>query len=101
MKKYLLILTLGLSMMFVTSCRWIHETFYSVEDCAEWYCEELYDAAIDEDKEDFCDRADQLEVWLKDLSESEQEKAIEAIEKWGDRHERKAEIIDSYAEEIF
>lgn len=101
MKKYFIILCLGISMMFVTSCRWIHESFYSVEACAEWYCEELYEAAADEDKKKFIERYDQMMQWMDDLSRSKTEKAEEAVEEWTEKNELKENCIDRYYERIY
>ena len=85
-------------MMLTSSCRWIHETFYSVEGCAEWYAEELYDAAVDNDKEDFIERYDQFRNWIEGLDEKDQNRAIKAISKWQDKHEAKNNCIDRFVE---
>jgi hypothetical protein len=99
MKKLIITLTVGLSfLMFTTSCRWIHETFYSVEGCAEWYAEELYDAAADEDKKEFIERFEQMDDWRDDLSSKDKKRAYRALEEWADDHKAKARCISDFAE---
>ena len=101
MKKLIVSLAVGLTLLVsVSSCRWIHETFYSVEGCAEWYAEELYDAAVDEDKADFIERMDQFNKWLEDLSDKDKEKAVKAIEKWQKNNRNKDRIIDKYNDKV-
>lgn len=98
MKKSIILLVVGIAMMLTTSCRWIHETFYSVEGCAEWYAEELYEAAADSDKKDFIERYDQFYNWLDGLSRNDQERAFDALEKWSKKHRVKSDCIDDYAD---
>jgi hypothetical protein len=99
MKKLIITLTLGIAMMSITSCRWIHETFYSVEGCAEWYLEELYDAAADNDVSDFRERWDQMQEWENDLSASDLEKSYNAGVKWGSKNPSKTKLIYEFAYE--
>ena len=101
MKKSIILLAMGIAMMFTTSCRWIHETFYSIEGCVEWYCEEIYEAAADNDKKAFIERCDQLENWLDGLSKSDNRKAQDALDDWCDRHERMCDFVDAYGESLF
>ena len=96
MKKLIITLTLGIAMMSITSCRWIHETFYSVEGCAEWYLEELYDAAADNDVKEFIERWDQLQQWMNGLSEADQKRADKAYDKWSDENEGKDNYIENW-----
>lgn len=100
MKKSIILLVVGIAMMFTTSCRWIHETFYSVEGCAEWYCEELYDAAADEDKKKFVERREDLDDWVDGLDKSELRKARKAVERWAEDNKKKATIMYGYAIEL-
>lgn len=101
MKKLIISLTVALSMlMMVSSCRWIHETFYSVEGCAEWYAEELYDAAEDRDREDFIERMEQFEDWMEDLNKKDQKRALKALRKWAEKNEHKDDVISDYADEV-
>lgn len=97
MKKLIITLTLGIAMMSVTSCRWIHETFYSIEGCAEWYCESLYEAAADDNVKEFIELADHYEQWLDNLNQLDEDLAEMAIENWLDKNERKGEFVDNYA----
>jgi hypothetical protein len=98
MKKLIITLTVGLSfLMCTTSCRWIHETFYSVEGCAEWYAEELYDAAADEDKKEFIERYEQMEEWIDGLSAKDEKRAYRALEEWSDDHKAKDRCISDFA----
>jgi hypothetical protein len=84
--------------MSITSCRWIHETFYSVEGCTEWYLEELYEAAADDDVQDFIERWDQFQQWSEDLNRRDQEKVEEAADKWADNNEAKFHFVDNWIE---
>lgn len=98
MKKLIISLTVGMSLlMFTTSCRWIHETFYSVEGCAEWYAEELYDAAADEDKKEFIERYEQMHKWIDGLSRKDEKRAFRALEEWSDDHKAKDRCISDFA----
>ena len=74
MRKLFITLALGVAMMSITSCRWIHETLYSVEGCTEWYLNEFYEAAADDDVKTFLERWDQLQQWKKTLSETDVKK---------------------------
>ncbi len=99
MKKLIITLTVGVSMLIlVSSCRWIHETFYSVEGCAEWYAEELYDAAADKDKKEFIERYEQMQEWIDGLSAKDEERAFRALNEWSDDHEAKARCISDFVE---
>ena len=98
MKKLIISLTVGVSMLIlVSSCRWIHETFYSVEGCAEWYLEELYDAASDNDVSDFRERYNQMREWEDELSVSDKKRSFKAGEKWGRNNPRKTAVIYDFA----
>ena len=99
MKKLIISLTVALSMlMMVSSCRWIHETFYSVEGCAEWYAEEIYDAAVDDDKDDFIERSQQLEDWMEGLSQKDFKRAEDALNKWVKDNPAKMRLIRKYTD---
>lgn len=100
MKKTFIILSLTIAMMSITSCRWIHEKFYSIEGCTEWYCESLYDAAADDNVKKFIELTDQFEQWLNDLSPKDEKLAEIAIDNWLDEHERKGEFVEDYAWEL-
>ena len=96
MKKLIISLTLGIAMMSITSCRWIHETFYSVEGCAEWYCEEMYEAVADNDVAEFIEIVDNLENWLDGLNDADRERANNTANKWAKEHETKADFVDAW-----
>ena len=86
MKKLFIIMALSVTLLCTPSCRWIHETFYPTEDCAEWYLDEIYDAALDGDEKKASERYDQMMDWYNDLSSSDQRKADKAALKWMDKH---------------
>lgn len=79
MKRLLLILVVCAAL---TSCRWIHETFYPVDSCAEWYAEKLYKAAANDDVDEFIEVGLDYEKWYKSLDNADKKKAQHAVEKW-------------------
>ena len=88
MKKWFLILAVG---MTAASCQWWHETFDDVEECTEWYLEEMAEA---DDLEDFEEIYNDFGLWYKDLGRVEQWKADKAGYEWREEHESKYEKID-------
>lgn len=82
MKKLLIILAFGAIMMSTSSCRFIHETFYSVEGCTEWYCEEILDAYADGDLERAQEREQQMNEWCAGLDYEDQLKAWATAGQW-------------------
>lgn len=100
MKKFLLMLVVCASFS-MTSCRWIHETFYPKEKCAMWYVDELHNAVVNKDEAKFRKRYIQFVEWRESLSESETEELNEfavlnskstklkqqAIKEFGEEHE--------------
>jgi hypothetical protein len=96
MRKLFITLALGVAMRSITSCRWIHETLYSVEGCTEWYLNEFYEAAADDDVKTFLERWDQLQQWKKTLSETDVKKANEAYYNWSDQNEAKDCYIEDW-----
>lgn len=94
MKKLLLIAALC---TMLTSCRIIVENFYSVEDCVEWYCEKMYDAAADRDSEKFTSLTEAFLGWRAFLEDADKEKADEFYLAWGENNDAKAEVINDYA----
>ena len=100
MKRLITIATVVLSLSMFTSCRWIHETFYSINECTEWYLEELYKAAKDDDEDKFEERSEQFEDWVDELKKSERKKVKKAIDRWGEKHERRMETINKFEREM-
>ena len=98
MKKFLLVLIASASLLMV-SCHWIHETFTSVESCTEWYLDELYEAAADNDVSDFRERADQCNKWQRDLSTKDLQRVQDAAFKYGANNPNKVYTIFAFAEE--
>ena len=99
MKKLILTLTLGIGMMSITSCRWIHETFYSVEGCTEWYYEEIYEASAQNDTRKVIKRIEQCEEWCKNMTFEDRCKAGTAADIWEEANPRKAKIIFNFLAE--
>ena len=93
MKKYLLIL--AACSLFV-SCQWYYENIASTKDCAEWYCEELYEAAKDGDADDFREVWFELIEWFESLDESEKMYAYEIIDSWTENNEFKQDVVDDF-----
>lgn len=93
MKKYLLILA---TCALFTSCQWYYENIAATEDCAEWYCEELYEAAKDCDVDDFREVYFDLFEWIDSLDESEKEYAKEVIDNWTESNEFKKDVVDDF-----
>ena len=83
MKRFLLIISACAALMFATSsCRFIHETFYSVEGCTEWYLDEIYQAGKDVDFAKITELSQQYGEWFSKLSTEDQVRAGEASYKW-------------------
>lgn len=100
MKKWLLLVAVCLTL---TSCKWIHETFYSVEGCAEWYASEIWDAVEDDDVDAFIEAGNDYEAWYKSLGSADQKTAEKAAEAWSKKNaneEKFFEFIEKHAEEI-
>lgn len=97
MKKLLLIAALC---TMLTSCRIIVENFYSVEDCVEWYCEKMYDAAVDGDKKEFIELLQAFNTWEESLNDADWEIADEAFYDWDEENSVKSEVIDNYIDEL-
>ena len=100
MKKLLLLLAVCVTL---TSCKWIHETFYSVEDCAEWYAEEMYDAIVDDDVDRFIEVINDWEKWRSSLSFDDMKKAVEAGDEWLEENgdvKKRDEFIKKHKEEL-
>ena len=72
--KRLFLAFVVLSTLTLTSCGWIHETFCSVEDCAEWYIDELADAVEDNNSAKFCELFVDFNKWCNTLSKEEHAK---------------------------
>jgi hypothetical protein len=101
MKKLFILLAICAAMTCTTSCRWIHETFYSVEGCEEWYLDEIYDAALEGDEEKVSERQKQLEEWYNDLDASDKRKADKAALQWLESHPLAANMIYSAATDYY
>ena len=78
------------------SCKWWHETFDTVEDCTKWYLDNLYEAAMDNDKEEFDDIVSDMREWVSDLSQEDQQKYIAACAGWGTVNPEKIMKIDEF-----
>ena len=94
MKKWLLILVAG---MTAASCQWWHETFYSVEECEEWYLEELSET---DDLEEFEEIYNDYTIWRSDLGSIDRIKAGTKNMEWSDDNEKKSEKIDKNIDKL-
>ena len=100
MKKWLLILAIAVTF---TACKWIHETFYPVDSCAEWYAEEIWDAVTDNDVDEFVEDFNDCMSWMESLDKADRKKAENAFEKWMEKHaseERLRSFMRSHASEL-
>lgn len=97
MKRTLVIIALG---AILTSCQWIAQNVYSVEDCVEWYCDELYEAAVDGDKKEFIELLQAFNTWEESLNDADWEIADEAFYDWDEDNSVKSEVIDNYIDEL-
>ena len=88
MKKLLIILA---ACTLMVSCKWWHETFSSPEKCALWYCEEMLDALKDGDVAEALELRKDAKEWLNDLSQSDKDKVINAVEAWERLHAKELE----------
>ena len=95
MKKWLLILAVGLT---AASCQWWHETFDDVEECTEWYLEEL---AKTKDLDEFEELYNDYSIWRSDLGWTDQLKAYQADDKWRKDNEEKADKIDERYDKLY
>lgn len=75
-KLFILLAILGITMV---SCK-------SVEDKTIDYCEELYEAVIDNDKEEFRECVNDFCDWYSDLDFHDQEEVEWVLEKWSEKH---------------
>ena len=91
-------MALGATLLCTSSCRWIHETFYSVEACTEWYCDQIYDAYADGDFEKATEREQQMDEWVSGLDSGDQLKATAAAMKWLENNPLVNAAMDAYDE---
>ena len=96
MRRWLLILLVCVA---AVSCRWWHETFDDPGECAEWYLDELYEAAVDGDVSKFRERVDDINEWEAGLSASESEEVVGAVIRYSNAHPSRVEKITNFANE--
>lgn len=102
MKKLVIIMALGAAMLCTSSCRWIHETFYSVEGCTEWYCEKIIDAYMDGDIDKAEELTEHMEEWMKDLDAGEQIEAALAAAAWMENSPlTRAALLEMYGDDDY
>ena len=92
MKKLLAILAVCFVMV---SCQWWHETFDSTEECVTWYLDELYDAAVAGDVDEFRDLAADCNAYQADKLDE----AFDAGYNYGSRNPEKIQKIVEFAYE--
>lgn len=79
-----------------TSCQFIAETFYSTEDCAEWYCEKLCEVAENGSASEFKETLQDMVDYVAGLSSSEKIEFGLAQEEWFDDHSSKFLMLDQF-----
>ena len=83
MKKLLVIL----AVCFVAvSCQWWHETFDSPAECAEWYLDEIYEAASEGDQAKAAELYSDMLKWAEGLDAADAQEADEAAWEWMAKH---------------
>ena len=83
MKKLLAILAVCFVMV---SCQWWHETFDSPAECAEWYLDEIYEAASEGDQAKAVELYSDMMKWAEGLSAADAQEADEAALEWMAKH---------------
>ena len=101
MKRFFLVITACAALMFATSsCRWYHENITTVEECAEWYCEQMLEASNDEDDAKLEELATQLSEWVERLTADEALLVWLTVETWfNDRGDSLFDNLEDYYEE--
>ena len=97
MKKLLIILA---ACFVLTSCQWIAENIYTTEDCIEWYADEIYDAAQDDDRERVIELYTDMFAYIAKLDKAEQIKAMEAANRWDTSNPYKSEFVEEYVDDL-
>lgn len=69
----------------------------SLEDKTIDYCEEIYEAAIDNDVDEFRECSNDLYEWYKDLSYRDQEDVEWIVEKWDEKNLDKGLALMEFA----
>jgi hypothetical protein len=82
MKKVFIFLAFSAVIMCTSSCRFIHETFYSPEECAEWYLEQIDEASMSGDMAKAAELTTERMEWYAGLSIEEQMEADRAASSW-------------------
>lgn len=96
MKKWLVILAVCIASV---SCQWYYENIGDPADCAAWYLEQLYNAAIDEDVDKFIDLVDDLNEWESGLSRSELVESSAGGYEFGVDNPHKIQVLMNFADE--
>ena len=91
MKKLFIILAVGTMMV---SCKWWHETFSSPEKCAQWYLDEILEAAKDGDAAECIELRNDAKAWYKGLSKKDKERVDKATDAWKALHRDEVEKYD-------
>ena len=94
MKKWFLILAVCIASV---SCQWYHENISSPDKCAEWYFEQLYDAAEDRDVSKFRSLVQDLNEWEAGLSYSELEESTKGGYNYGVENPYKVQKVFTFA----
>ena len=96
MKKYLILAALC---SVLASCQWYYENVASVDDCLNWHCDNVYEAAKEGDFEDFREAYIDLMEWYTSLDDSDRFKAESAMRNWKKSNKFKDKVIENYFEE--
>lgn len=101
MKRFILMTAACLTLMFATSsCRWVYETFMSVEDCTEWYLDKIYEAAMDGDEAKCEEYTQYMSEWMEGLDGSELIEAARAAGEWLEDNPHAEGFMD-YFEDLY
>jgi hypothetical protein len=82
----------------LASCQFYYENIASTQECVEWYCEQFYDDARDNDVEEMREDLLDFQEWISSLDEREKDFALRYFEEWGDTNDFKADFIEDFYE---
>ena len=95
MKKWLIILAVGFT---AVSCQWWHETFDDVEECTEWYLDELDKT---NNLKDFEGLYNDYTEWRNELGFVDALKARKAANDWREDNEKESEKMNEKIDELY
>ena len=74
----------------------VNETIRSTKGCTEWYAEEMYDAAKDEDIDRFKSLKHCVNEWIIDFDSTEETEFYESMMKWASKNAYKVGVLTDF-----